>query len=160
AGRQVEDTAWSVAGLAREDASRVSSHDGAPAYGGTPSDGAVLAAIADLKARGLQVALYPILLMDVPADDLLPDPAARAVHAAYPWRGRITADPARGRPGSPDQSAAAAAQTAAFVGTDHDWRYRHLVLHYARLALAAGGVDALLIGSELRGLTRLRDAGD
>jgi hypothetical protein len=31
----------------------VSQHEGGPAYGGTPSDAAVLAAIADLKARGL-----------------------------------------------------------------------------------------------------------
>ena len=160
AGRQVEDVAWAVAGLTRAGARLVSSHLGAPAYGGTPSDGAVLAAIADLKARGLKVTLYPILLMDVPADNTLPDPRGAAAQPAYPWRGRITADPAPGRPGSPDQSAAMAGQIAAFVGTDHDWRYRHLVLHYARLAVAAGGVDALLVGSELRGLTSLRDASD
>ena len=31
-----------------------------------------------------------------------------------------------------------------------------MVLHYAQLCAAAGGVDAFLIGSELRGLTRVR----
>src|SRR5262245_54147696 len=33
-----------------------------------------------------------------------------------------------------------------------------MVLHYAELAVQAGGVDVLLIGSELRGLTRVRSA--
>ena len=33
-----------------------------------------------------------------------------------------------------------------------------MVLHYAQLAADAGGVDAFLIGSELRGLTRVRSA--
>ena len=32
-----------------------------------------------------------------------------------------------------------------------------MVLHYARLAEVAGGVDGFLIGSEMRGLTALRD---
>ncbi|MFQ8433711.1 glycoside hydrolase TIM-barrel-like domain-containing protein [Amaricoccus sp. W119] len=31
-----------------------------------------------------------------------------------------------------------------------------MILHYAHLCAAAGGVDAFLIGSELRGLTTLR----
>lgn len=35
-----------------------------------------------------------------------------------------------------------------------------MVLHYAALAARAGGVDAFLIGSELRGLTALRDQND
>jgi hypothetical protein len=33
-----------------------------------------------------------------------------------------------------------------------------MILHYAMLCAAAGGVDAFLIGSELRGLTTLRSA--
>ena len=69
----------------------VSTHDGGPAYGGTPSDAAVLAAIADLKARGLGVTLYPIVLMDIPEGNPLGQPA-------YPWRGRI-AVPCRRRTG-------------------------------------------------------------
>ncbi|MEZ5799231.1 MAG: glycoside hydrolase TIM-barrel-like domain-containing protein [Nitratireductor sp.] len=32
-----------------------------------------------------------------------------------------------------------------------------MILHYARLCEAAGGVDAFLLGSELRGLTTIRD---
>src|SRR5690606_35707929 len=34
--------------------------------------------------------------------------------------------------------------------------YREMILHYAQLAEAAGGVDAILIGSEMRGLTQVR----
>ncbi len=166
---------WVVGGLGRGEAEAVSLVDGTPAYGGTPSDPTVMAAIAALKARGLKVLLYPFVLMDVPAGNGLPDPYGGAEQAAYPWRGRITASAAPGRPGSPDGTAAAAAEVAAFVGTaapgdfapggstvtysgSPEWSYRRFVLHHAHLAAAAGGVDALLIGSEMRGLTRLCSA--
>jgi hypothetical protein len=130
AARTVQGTSWSVAGLGRGDAQLVSQHEGGPAYGGTPSDAAVRAAIADLKARGLKVTLYPILLMDIAADNPMSQPA-------YPWRGRITGTPADVAGLAPD--------------------YADFVLHYAALAAAAGGVDAFLIGSELVGLTSIRD---
>ena len=45
--------------------------------------------------------------------------------------------------------------TVVYAGPD-EWSYRRLILHYAKLCKAAGGVDAFLIGSELRGLTTLR----
>jgi hypothetical protein len=78
---------------------------------------------------------------------------------AYPWRGRITCDPAPGRTGSPDASATAATQVGAFFSGGADqWNYRNFVLHYASLATTAGGVDAFLIGSELKSLTRVRSA--
>lgn len=159
--REVDGTSWSVAGLGRGSARVVSQHDGAPAYGGTPSDAAVLAAIADLKGRGLKVTLYPLVMMDVPADNALPDPYTGAAgQPAYPWRGRITCDPAPGRPGTADQTGAAATQVAAFVGSGSGWDYRRMVLHYAQLAVAAGGVDAFIIGSEMRGLSTVRGAGN
>ena len=40
-----------------------------------------------------------------------------------------------------------------------DWGFRRMILHYAHLCALAGGVDAFLIGTELRGLTTLRRAG-
>jgi len=43
---------------------------------------------------------------------------------------------------------------------EQDWGYRRFILHYARLCAAAGGVDAFCIGSEMRGLTRIRGADD
>jgi hypothetical protein len=150
---------WSVAGLNRSNAHLVSTVDGRPAFGGTPSDNSVKDLISELKARGLKVTLYPFVMMDIPADNALPDPwTGAASQPAYPWRGRITCDPAPGEPGSPDGSAAAAAQIDAFFGGTGDWRYRRMVLHCAQLAASAGGVDAFLIGSELMSLTRVRSA--
>ncbi|ODU87056.1 MAG: hypothetical protein ABT14_06365 [Pelagibacterium sp. SCN 63-17] len=155
AGRSIEGTEWSVAGLGRSDVPVVSQHNGGPAYGGTPSDDSVLAAISDLKARGLKVTLYPLMMMDVPAGNGLPDPYGGGEQANYPWRGRMTCFPAAGIEGSPDGTGMAAAQVAAFVPG-----YRDMVLHYAGLASAAGGVEALLIGSEMRALTTVRGEGN
>lgn len=139
ASRAVKGAEWSVAGISRDEAEVVSTHDGGPAYGGTPSDGAVRAAISDLKARGLEVTLYPMLLMDIPAGNAMGQPA-------YPWRGRIAPE------------ADVAAEVAAFVGTSSGWGYRRFVRHYAALADEAGA-DALVIGSEMVGLTTARAGG-
>jgi hypothetical protein len=154
-GREVLDVEWQVAGLAREDVPVVSSHGGGPAYGGTPSDHAVRAAIADLKARGLGVTLYPLIMMDIPTDNALDDPYGGAAQAPYPWRGRVTCHPAPGQEGSPDQTSTAATQVASFAA-----QYRGMVLHYAELAADAGGVDMLVIGSEMVGLTTVRGSGN
>ena len=116
--------------------------------------------IAELKARGLKVTLYPFVMMDIPAGNALADPwTGAASQPAYPWRGRITCDPAPGQAGSPDGTAAAATQVNAFFsGGPDSWNYRNMMLHYASLAASAGGVDAFLIGSELAALTRVRSA--
>ncbi|MGV3490136.1 MAG: baseplate multidomain protein megatron [Devosia sp.] len=141
ASRTVRGTEWRVAGLDREDADVVTEFAGGPAYGGTPSDAAVRAAIADLKARGLAVTLYPMLLMDIPADNPMDQPA-------YPWRGRIAPEPGD-----------FAAQVDAFVGGAEDWGYRRFVRHNAEVAEEAGA-DALVIGSEMVALTTAgADAG-
>lgn len=165
---------WSVSGLSRAAASQVSRVGGKPAYGGTPSDASVLAAIADLKARGLKVTFYPFLMMDIPASNDLPDPYGRERQPPHPWRGRIACNPAPGMSGSPDGTAAASAQVLAFMGnaapsdftiangavaySGSEWTWRRMVLHYAHLAKAAGGVNAFVIGSEFRGLTTVRGA--
>ncbi|MFY8099725.1 MAG: baseplate megatron protein TIM-barrel domain-containing protein, partial [Allorhizobium sp.] len=151
--RNEESRPWSVAGIGRGDAHVVSRHAGGPAYGGSPSDESVIEAIRDLKARGLKVTLYPFVLMDIPSGNGLPDPYGGGEQAAYPWRGRITCYP----PGA-DKTAAARAQVSTFVNRSEG--YRRLVLHYAALAAQAGGVDAFLLGSELRGLTTLRDGAN
>jgi hypothetical protein len=150
--------AWSVAGITRGAAQVVSGQDGRPAYGGTPSDASVIEAIQELKARGLRVTFYPFVMMDVPPGNTLPNPysdtAAQIGQPVHPWRGRITCSPAPGFAGSVDKTAAAAAQVSAlFHGT---WGLRRMILHYAQLCAAAGGVDAFLIGSELRGITTIR----
>lgn len=147
ADKATEPRSWSVAGLERGEAHLISESSGGPAYGGTPSDESVRQAVAALKARGLEVTLYPFVLMDVPAGNGLPDPYGGAEQAAYPWRGRI-----RGEDG-----AGAAAGIAAMFGTADGWGLRRFALHYAALA-AETGADGLLIGSEMRGLTTTRDA--
>lgn len=171
--RSGETSPWSVSGLARGEALLLSRSGGGPAFGGTPSDASVISAIRDLKRRGLKVVLYPFLLMDVPPGNGLADPEGGASQPAYPWRGRITCNPAPGRPGSPDGTAAARALVDAFCGntgmtqfalaregvnyTGSGFGFRRMILHMAWLARVAGGVDGFLLSSELRGLTTLRD---
>ena len=110
-GKETAGGTWRAAGLFRADALEVSRVDGKPAYGGTPSDDGLVRLIGTLKARGLSVTLYPFVMMDVPRDNVLPDPrTGSAGQPPYPWRGRITCDPAPGVEGSPDGTSVAAAQ--------------------------------------------------
>ncbi len=147
--KATEPLTWSVAGLERGGAHQISQvPSGGPAYGGTPSDESVRQAVAALKARGLEVTLYPFVLMDVPAGNALPDPYGGTEQAAYPWRGRVKGE----------DGAGVAAEVAAMFGTAEGWGLRRLALHYAALA-AETGADGLLIGSEMRGLTTTRDVG-
>ena len=134
---------WRAGGVDRTGAHLISAHEGGPAFGGTPADRAVLQAIAELKARGLRVTLYPFILMDC---------------AGFPWRGRITGEAAGIASlfgsSSPDDFATDEL-TVAYDGPA-DWGLRRMILHHARLGQMAG-VDAFLIGSELRGITAIRD---
>jgi len=147
--------AWKAGGVARSGAHLVSTLNGAPAYGGTPADTTVLEAIASLKSRGIKVMFHPFILMDA---------------GGYPWRGRIDAGPN-------DKTAAAASDIASFFGTASasdfsiasgevvytgpaEWSFRRMILHNAYLCVLAGGVDAFLLGSELRGITTTRDGAN
>jgi hypothetical protein len=169
---------WLVNGVTRAAAYVVSQVNGGPAYGGTPSDFSIVQAIQELKSRGFRVTFYPFLLMDVPEANTLPNPYSNGASALgqpkYPWRGRITCSPAAGFAGTVDKTSAAAAQVSAFFGAatpsnfvvsgttvswngaPNDWGLRRMMLHYAQLCKATGGVDAFLIGSELRGITQIR----
>jgi len=159
--KQTHGATWSVAGVSRGAAYRVSLIDDRPAFGGTPSDASVRNLIAELKSRGLKVTLYPFVMMDVPPGNALPDPwTGEAPQPPFPWRGEITCFPAPGIDGSPDGTSVAGDQVDAFfaAGGASGWNYRRLILHYAALAQQAGGVDAFLIGSEMKSLTRVRSA--
>ncbi len=175
AGKQTEPLNWSVAGQTRSNAYVVSQSGGGPVFGGTPSDQSVIDAIADLKARGLKVVFYPFILMDIAQGNGLPDPYGGAEQAVYPWRGRITCDPAPGEAGSSDKTAALTADVDHFFGAAQasdfsigggavsysgpaEWGLRRMVLHYAHLCALAGGVDTFIVASELRGLTTLRES--
>jgi len=170
-----KEMAWSVSGEGRTTASVVSQIGGRPGFGGTPADKSVLQAIAKLQELGQTVMFYPFILMDIRSGNGLPDPWGQgAEQPAVPWRGRITGALAPGQTGSPDKTAAATTQVAAFFGTAQasdfaiggnavvysgpaEWSYRRFILHYAWLCKLAGGVDAFCIGSEMRSLTQLRD---
>lgn len=131
--------AWSVDGVVRGAALLVSRDEsGGAVYGGTPADESVLEGIAALAEAGVAVTLSPFILMD--AD-------------GFPWRGRISS--------AVDSTAAARDEIEAFVGVDGGFGFRHFILHHARLAAEAAQrgtpVEAFLLGSELVGLTRIRD---
>jgi hypothetical protein len=167
---------WTVSGTARKSARLVSRVDGRPVFGGTPADVSVVQAIRRLRDDGRAVMFYPFILMDIQAANGQTDPWTGAANQPpVPWRGRITLAAAPGRDGSTDKTAAAADEVAAFFGTASagdfvaagnavsyvgpaEWSYRRFVLHYAHLCALAGGVDAFCVGSELRGLTHIRDS--
>ncbi len=148
--RETAPEVWSVAGYDRQSARLLSQTDGRPSYGGTPSDSSVRRAIQDLKARGLEVMFHPFILMDVPPGNGLPDPYGGAEQGAFPWRGRITAYPL-----TADGTDEAGEQVDAFFAS-----YQTMIRHYAQLCADVGGVESFLLGSELRGLTPLRDDQD
>ncbi|NHB77962.1 baseplate multidomain protein megatron [Rhodobacter calidifons] len=169
---------WRAGGISRSQAMVVPKVEGASIYGGTPSDASVIEAIRAMRDAGKDVMFYPFILMDQISGNTLPDPwTGAATQPALPWRGRVTLSMAPGRPGSPDRTAAAEAEVAAFFGAaqpshfavngttitysgPNEWGLRRFILHYAHLCAAAGGVESFCIGSEMRGLTQIRGAGD
>lgn len=169
-----ESETWRSGGVGRSEAHLISRDEKGVIYGGTPSDESIIAAIRDAKVRGLKVTLYPFIMLDIPADNQLPDPYLAKKQATHPWRGRITCHPAPYHAGSVNKTAAASSQIMEFLGgakaadyqirhggvsyegNRNDWGYRRFVLHLAHLTLCADGVDAFILGSELRGLTTVR----
>jgi len=169
---------WRVSGLNRDEAEELARQGDGPVYGGTPSDASVMQAIGAMNEAGQKVVFYPFILMEQLAGNGRSDPWTGAEdQPPLPWRGRITLSLAPGRDGSPDRSAAAEAEVAAFFGTvqpgdfsisagqvlytgPEEWSYRRFILHHAALCAAAGGVDAFCIGSEMVALTQIRGAGD
>lgn len=173
--RHTDPLTWSVGGISRNEAYQISRDaDDRPVFGGTPSDESILQAISALKSRGYSITIYPFILMDVPPGNELQNPYNGEVsQPIFPWRGRITCDPAPAVTGTPDQTTSIIdsvdsflghAQISDFILDEHevstpndDFGYRRFILHYAHLAKLSGQVDNFLIGSELRGLTQLRD---
>jgi hypothetical protein len=86
----------------------------------------------------------------------------------------VTGEVAPALLGSTDATAGNGADCLAFFGTvtaadfsiadgtvqytgPQEWSYARYILHSAALCAAAGGVEAFCIGSELRGVTQMRD---
>ena len=148
---------WSVAGLDARSAQPSRRSDGAPAYGGTPSDDSVIRLIRDLKERGLEVVLYPFVMMDVPVGNGLPDPyggtgpaglsLARA-HHLHPAPGRRRIAGRHGCGGGAGRAHSSTRRDGAFAGSS---------LHYAALAKEAGGVAGFIRRQrDSSALTRVR----
>lgn len=173
--RLLDGGTWQVGSETRETAYLISADaQGRAVYGGTPSDASILQAISTLKQRGYKVMIYPFILMDIPKGNGLPDPYGGAEQAVFPWRGRITCYPAAGEDSTVDQTAAAAAQVDSFFGQAQisdfsqngedviyggtDTGLRRFILHYAKLAQIAGGVERFVISSEMVGLTTIRSS--
>ncbi len=170
--------AWNVANAQRGEAFVVSSTDGSPNYGGTPTDRSVVSAIQLIKQHQKSIMFYPFILMDIPQQNGLSNPwSNEANQPAFPWRGRITLPVAPGKEGSIDRTAGARTAVEKFLGRasiddfqiedgdliysgPDEWSYRRFILHYANLCKLAGGVDEFLIGTELRGLTSIRDEAE
>ncbi len=168
---------WRVSGVSRAQAETVPLLEDRSVYGGTPADQSVVEALQAIRDGGQAAVFYPFILMEQLEGNGLIDPWTGAPEQpVLPWRGRITTSLAAGVDGSPDGSAAAEAEVAAFFGSAQigdfaasgtsvsytgaeAWGYRRMILHYAHLCAAAGGVDAFCIGSEMRGLTQIRGAG-
>ena len=137
---------WSASGLTRASAETVSLVEGRPAYGGSPSDLSVVRAIQaeGARAEGDAGAFHPDGYRGGQR-------AARSLHGsggagAYPWRGRITCDPAPGEVGSPDKTAAASADVASFLGVAEPGdfsveRQRRFVFRAGRVELSAHGAS-------------------
>lgn len=180
ANKSVSPAEWAAGGIAdRASAVQISlDPDDRPYYGGTPADITVREAIIELKARGKRVQFYPFLLMDVPPGNTKTNPyTGTAGQPTFPWRGRITCNPAAGQPGTVDKTATAGTQVNSFTGTaaagdfgawngstipytgPNEWSYRRFVLHYAKLLadLLEPG-DIFIIGSEMVGLTQTRSS--
>ena len=170
------EMAWSVAGVSRAAADQVPFEDDRPVYGGTPADRAVIEALRDMSERGQRAVFYPFILMEQLSGNELTDPwTGVADQPPLPWRGRITTSLAPTVDGTPDGTAQADAEVAAFFGTasvsdfqivgqnvvyngPSEWSYRRFILHYAHLCKVAGQVDGFCIGSEMRSLTQIRGA--
>ncbi len=103
----------------------------------------------------------PVLLMDVPADNGLPDPMAarrRPPILAGTDDGGGRRRPDGGRPrgyrrlrrnGGP-RTTSRSARSRPLGGPAGEWSLRRMVLHQAHLRALAGGVDAFVIASEMR----------
>lgn len=169
---------WRSGGIDRGQAEVVARQSGKSVYGGTPCDQSVIEAVRAIRSGGESVMFYPFVLMDQLEGNGKPNPWLDGTEQPkLPWRGRITLEVAPGRPGSSDRTGVATGEVSAFFGSatrsdfdvvggrivysgPDDWGYRRFILHNAYLCSLAGGVDAFCIGSELRGLTCIRDSED
>lgn len=172
---------WWSGGEGRASAHLISTSDGSPAYGGTPTDDCIVQLATLLKNQGYKVGIYPFIFMDIAVNNSLPNPysdnAVTIGQPAYPWRGEITQSPATSFVGTPDKTSVAATQVASFVGVAAtnqfalstgqivtsgaaatEWTFRKFILYYAAMiALRMPTlIDHFVVGSEMIGSSTIR----
>ena len=168
--KETEPYSWQVSGLDRASAQVVSFSNDRPNFGGTPADRCVIEALQAIHAKGLSVMIHPFILMDIPHGNTLPTPEGDVGgQPAFPWRGRIRAGNLDGTPSATQAVEAffghaqpsdfsSSGDTVSYTGPA-EWSFRRMILHLATLCQAAGvPVGSFLLGSELRGITTIRDA--
>ena len=162
--------AWSVSGQTTAQSTTNSKTRG------TTADFALVQGITRLMQAGQSVLVATKLSLDISPDNANPSPVNPDVFQTTQASALdITCSKARGVIGSPDRTQAIEAEvdhffgtaaasdfnvtgdTVVYAGAADDFGYRRFILHYAHLCAAAGGVSAFLIGSDLAGLTQLRD---
>ena len=170
---------WRAGGISRAAAAQIQQIEGRSVYGGTPADavghrgdpchpdggagGDVLSVPADGTA-GRKYAARPLERWHAGSQCCRGGGGSR--HLAR--LGRWDAGPhgyrrrSRWRRSSVPRSASDFSRSGDLIAYSGpaEWRYRRFILHYAHLCAAAGGVDTFCIGSEMRGLTQMRGAGD
>lgn len=116
---------WKVGDYSKENAHHISliesNGEKIVNFGGTVSDNKLLRYIDKLNALGLEVAFYPLIMVD---------------DAEKTWRGYITGN-------------------ANEVESFYEQQYKPFIMHYANLL--KGKVKIFYIGSELEGLTSIKD---
>lgn len=121
---------WQVGGFTRANAQLVLTFpDGSVTYGGTPSDHTIIEICTAIKAKGWNVLLYPMPLVDTV--DETPGETDK------PWRGRLV-------------PTSAAECNSWFTKANG---YNAFIRHYSQLSGLAAQIDAFVIGSELIGIT-------
>lgn len=141
--------AWAAGGFTMATADEVPQVNGRPVYGSSPDDTSIVECIQYLKSLGLKVVIYPFILMDQLPGNGLPDPYGGTEQAALPWRGRITV--------MPGDAGTAAARTQVNTFFERTNGYEEFVEHLCDLCEDAGGVYGFCVGTELVGITRIKD---
>ena len=113
---------WQVAGTSRVDAYLISQSAGLPAFRGTPADQALLNFLLEASAMGIDVAIYLILIPDIPMNNSLLNPYSNNGTAVgqdvYPQGSLVTVSPAQGYTGTAWGTSEADTQVSAFFGTE------------------------------------------
>jgi hypothetical protein len=137
------EMAWRAGGIVRADARSWRGWTGGRSMAERLPMRSVIEAIRAIRAGGQGVMFYPFVLMEQMVGNTLPDPWTGAVgQPVLPWRGRITTSLAPGRAGTPDRTAAAEAEVAAFFGAaqaGHFTRQGDVVSYSAGLVTGAIG---------------------